>query len=126
MDLDIHRVVLRAPAEKSFIPTAEPGQDLTLEQHQPAAQRTISPDWVRSSAVAPKLGSPSMATEITMVELRDQNTTTSAMADLDDTELLGFDRFGPDEEDRSKQAKGAAFNKRGLELPIEPKLPSAG
>lgn len=61
-----------------------------------------------------------------MVELRDQNTTTSAMADLDDTELLGFDRFGPDEEDRSKQAKGAAFNKRGLELPIEPKLPSAG
>jgi hypothetical protein len=46
------------------------------------------------------------------------------MADLDDAELLGFDRFGPGEEERTEQAIGVAFNKRGLEGPT-PKSPPA-
>ena len=50
-----------------------------------------------------------------MTELRDEKATTSAMPDLDDAELLGFERFGPGAEEPTEQAIGVAFNKRGLE-----------
>ena len=51
-----------------------------------------------------------------MAELRDQKAATSTMADLDDTELLGFEWLEPkrDEEARTEQAIALAFNKRGL------------
>ena len=61
---------------------------------------------------------PSMAREMTMAEFRDQKAATSAMVDLDDEELLGFDCLGPDDEAQTKQAIGIALNKRGLEGPI--------
>jgi hypothetical protein len=51
-----------------------------------------------------------------MAELRDQKAATSAVADLDDTELLGFEWLEPerDEDARTEQAIALAFNKRGL------------
>jgi hypothetical protein len=51
-----------------------------------------------------------------MAELRDQRAVTSTMADLDDSELLGFEWLEPerDEEARSEEAIALAFNKRGL------------
>jgi hypothetical protein len=51
-----------------------------------------------------------------MTELRDQKAATSAVADLDDAELLGFEWLEPerDEESRTEQAIALAFNKRGL------------
>jgi hypothetical protein len=54
-----------------------------------------------------------------MAELRDQETATFGTADLDDAELLGFEWLEPgrEEEARSEQAIGIAFNKRGLEGP---------
>jgi hypothetical protein len=38
LDLDVHRAVLAAPTEKSFVPTTKPGQELTLKQHQLTAK----------------------------------------------------------------------------------------
>jgi hypothetical protein len=51
-----------------------------------------------------------------MAELRDQKAATSTMADLDDSELLGFEWLEPerDEEGRTEQAIALAFNKRGF------------
>jgi hypothetical protein len=51
-----------------------------------------------------------------MAELRDQKAATSTMADLDDSELLGFEWLEPDrdEEARTEQAIALAFNKRGF------------
>jgi hypothetical protein len=51
-----------------------------------------------------------------MAELRDQKAAASAMADLDDAELLGFEWLEPerDEEARTEQAIALAFNKRGF------------
>ena len=51
-----------------------------------------------------------------MAELRDQKAATYTMADLNDAELLGFEWLEPecDEEARTEQAIGLAFNKRGL------------
>ena len=51
-----------------------------------------------------------------MAELRDQKAATSAVADLDDAELLGFEWLESerDEEARTEQAIALAFNKRGL------------
>ena len=51
-----------------------------------------------------------------MAELRDQKAVTSTVADLDDAELLGFEWLEPerDEEARTEEAIGVAFNKRGL------------
>ena len=47
-----------------------------------------------------------------MAELRDQKAATSTMADLDDTELLGFEWLESerDEEARTEQAIALAFN----------------
>ena len=52
-----------------------------------------------------------------MAELRDQKTATSRLTDLDDAELLGFEWLEPvrDEEGRTEEAVGLAFNKRGFE-----------
>ena len=47
------------------------------------------------------------------------------MLDLDDAELLGFERLTADQESQTEQAIGTAFNKRGLEGPVEPKSPPA-
>ena len=51
-----------------------------------------------------------------MAELRDQEATTLGTADLDDSELLGFEWLEPqrDEDARTEQAIGIIFNKRGL------------
>ncbi len=51
-----------------------------------------------------------------MAELRDQKAATSKLADLDDVELLGFERLEPerDEEAQTERAIALAFNKRGL------------
>ena len=51
-----------------------------------------------------------------MTELRDQKAATPSVADLDDAELLGFEWLEPqtDEEARTEQAIGLAFNKRGI------------
>jgi hypothetical protein len=49
-----------------------------------------------------------------MVELRDQKAATFRMPDLDDAELLGFERIEAerDEEAGTEEAIGLAFNKR--------------
>ena len=64
-----------------------------------------------------------------MAERRDQELASSKVADLDDAELLGFERLEleRDEGARTEQAIGIAFNKRGLsgEGPII-KAPPAG
>ena len=53
-----------------------------------------------------------------MAELRDQEATRLGTADLDDSELLGFEWLEPqrDEDARTEQAIGIIFNKRGLVL----------
>jgi hypothetical protein len=52
---------------------------------------------------------------MTMAEFRDQKAEPTAIADLDDAELLGFECLAPGEEAGAEQAIGVAFNKRGLE-----------
>ena len=51
-----------------------------------------------------------------MAELRNEKTATSETAELDNAELLGFEWLERerDEEARTEQAIGLAFNKRGL------------
>jgi hypothetical protein len=58
-----------------------------------------------------------------MAEIRDQKAATSKTVDLDDAQLLGFNWLEPelDEEARTEQAIGLAFNKRGLAEGGEPK-----
>ena len=63
-----------------------------------------------------------------MAELRNEKTATPETAELDNAELLGFEWLERerDEEARTEQAIGLAFNKRGLlggEGP-EPKISS--
>ena len=62
-----------------------------------------------------------------MAELRNEKTATPETAELDNAELLGFEWLERerDEEARTEQAIGLAFNKRGLlggEGP-EPQIP---
>jgi hypothetical protein len=55
-----------------------------------------------------------------MAKIEDMRTE-----DLDDAQLLGFEGLAPDQDSRTEHAIGLAFNKKGLEGPVEPNSPPA-